>query len=80
MTAVLRTYPCILLLPSSFSAILLHHPSLSLSDVGLALMVWESTPGTDIFSLGSTIYTIVTGHWPYKSAHSSEEEEDKWDL
>ncbi|KAI0876494.1 kinase domain-containing protein, partial [Hypoxylon argillaceum] len=27
---------------------------------------WESTPATDIFSLGSILYTIVTGHWPYK--------------
>ena len=43
-------------------------------------MVWESTPGTDIFSLGSTFYTIMTGHWPYKSAHPFEEEEDKWDY
>lgn len=42
-------------------------------------MVWESTPGTDIFSLGSTFYTIMTGHWPYKSAHPSEKE-DRWDY
>jgi tRNA A-37 threonylcarbamoyl transferase component Bud32 len=27
---------------------------------------WESTVGTDIFSLGSIFYTIRTGHWPYK--------------
>ncbi|KAL9114740.1 MAG: hypothetical protein Q9227_001419 [Pyrenula ochraceoflavens] len=41
-------------------------------------LVWESTPGTDIFSLGSTFYTIMTGHWPYKSANPAgrEEEED----
>ena len=25
-----------------------------------------STPATDIFSLGSVLYTILTGHWPYK--------------
>ena len=40
-------------------------------------MVWESTTGTDIFSLGSTFYTIMTGHWPYKSTHLLQEEEDK---
>ncbi|KAF1360121.1 kinase-like protein [Lizonia empirigonia] len=27
---------------------------------------WESTKATDIFSLGSIIYTILTGHWPYR--------------
>ncbi|KAJ5129551.1 uncharacterized protein N7515_005590 [Penicillium bovifimosum] len=27
----------------------------------------ESTKSTDIFSLGSIYYTIMTGHWPYKS-------------
>lgn len=26
------------------------------------------TPATDIFSLGSVLYTIVTGHWPYRDA------------
>ncbi|MCJ1474029.1 hypothetical protein MMC13_002687 [Lambiella insularis] len=26
-----------------------------------------SIPATDIFSLGSILYTILTGHWPYKS-------------
>ncbi|KAI0161813.1 kinase [Hypoxylon sp. FL1284] len=25
----------------------------------------ESTPAVDIFSLGSTFYTIMTGHWPF---------------
>jgi serine/threonine protein kinase len=40
-------------------------------------LVWESTIGTDIFSLGSIFYTIMTGHWPYKSNNSSEKE-DKW--
>ena len=43
-------------------------------------MEWESTPATDIFGLGSTFYTIMTGHWPYKSVHPSEQEEDKWDY
>lgn len=28
---------------------------------------WESAKSTDIFSLGSIYYTIMTGHWPYKS-------------
>lgn len=28
----------------------------------------ESTPSTDIFSLGSIYYTIMTGHWPYRTA------------
>jgi serine/threonine protein kinase len=27
----------------------------------------ESTESTDIFSLGSIYYTIMTGHWPYRS-------------
>ncbi len=27
---------------------------------------WKSTSATDIFSLGSILYTIVKGHWPYK--------------
>jgi len=27
---------------------------------------WESTIDTDIFSLGSVLYAIVTGHWPYR--------------
>lgn len=28
-------------------------------------MPFESTPATDIFSLGSIFYVIVTGHWPF---------------
>lgn len=27
----------------------------------------ESTKSTDIFSLGSIYYTIMTSHWPYRS-------------
>lgn len=43
---------------------------------------WESTAATDIFSLGSVFYTVMTGHWPYKSALPSGEEgeEDRWDY
>jgi serine/threonine protein kinase len=29
---------------------------------------WVSSKGTDVFALGSVLYTIMTGHWPYKSA------------
>lgn len=28
---------------------------------------WVSTEQTDIFSLGSVFYTIMEGHWPYRS-------------
>jgi serine/threonine protein kinase len=28
---------------------------------------WVSTPATDIFSVGSILYTILTGHWPYRA-------------
>ncbi|KAB5514876.1 kinase [Coniochaeta sp. 2T2.1] len=31
-------------------------------------MKWESTPATDIFSLGSIFYTIQTGCWPYRDS------------
>ncbi|KAJ2899199.1 kinase [Zalerion maritima] len=31
-------------------------------------MKWESTPATDIFSLGSVFYTIQTGYWPYRDS------------
>ncbi|ODH13540.1 serine/threonine protein kinase [Paracoccidioides brasiliensis] len=29
---------------------------------------WVSVKATDIFSLGSVLYTIMTGHWPYRTA------------
>ncbi|KAJ8127302.1 hypothetical protein O1611_g6335 [Lasiodiplodia mahajangana] len=32
---------------------------------------WVSTPGTDIFSLGSVLYTILKGHWPYRTQGGS---------
>jgi serine/threonine protein kinase len=27
---------------------------------------WISTKATDIFSIGSILYTILTGHWPHR--------------
>ncbi|TPX07609.1 uncharacterized protein E0L32_010708 [Thyridium curvatum] len=27
---------------------------------------WESQPMTDIFSIGSLLYSILTGHWPFR--------------
>ena len=39
---------------------------------------WLSTPATDIFSLGSVFYTIMTGHWPYKLGLTSDRQEDRW--
>ena len=29
---------------------------------------WVSTPATDIFSLGSVLYMILKGHWPYRGS------------
>lgn len=29
-------------------------------------MPWKPTKAIDIFSLGSILYTILTGHWPYR--------------
>ncbi|KAJ3578069.1 hypothetical protein NPX13_g2494 [Xylaria arbuscula] len=28
---------------------------------------WVSTTATDIFSVGSILYAILTGHWPYRA-------------
>ncbi|KAL7933162.1 kinase-like domain-containing protein [Trichoderma chlorosporum] len=28
---------------------------------------WESTYTADMFSLGSVLYTIITGHWPFRA-------------
>lgn len=40
-------------------------------------MPWESTLATDIFSLGSIIYNLLTGHWPYRNGLPPETLEDK---
>ncbi|RSM15773.1 hypothetical protein CDV31_004874 [Fusarium ambrosium] len=43
---------------------------------------WTTTVSTDIFSLGSVLYTIVSGHWPYREApcgfFTSREEMDEY--
>ncbi|CAG8981742.1 hypothetical protein HYALB_00013354 [Hymenoscyphus albidus] len=40
-------------------------------------MPWNSTSAVDIFSLGSMIYTILTGHWPYREGPPPVTVEDK---
>lgn len=40
---------------------------------------WESTPSTDIFSLGSVLYTILRGHWPYRTQSGSFETLEEMD-
>ncbi|KAJ3567274.1 hypothetical protein NPX13_g6826 [Xylaria arbuscula] len=40
---------------------------------------WESTPSTDIFSLGSILYTILRGHWPYRTQSGSFETLEEMD-
>lgn len=27
---------------------------------------WTPSPAVDVFSLGSVLYTILTGHWPFR--------------
>lgn len=44
---------------------------------------WVSTPATDIFSLGSVLYTILKGHWPYRGPgglFDSVEEMDRYET
>lgn len=38
---------------------------------------WVSSPATDIFSLGSIIYTILTRRWPYREGASPSAANDK---
>ncbi|KAI0100518.1 kinase-like protein [Nemania sp. FL0031] len=40
---------------------------------------WKSTPSIDIFSLGSVLYTIVRGHWPYRAENGPFETEEEMD-
>lgn len=52
-----------------------HLPDAGLFDPNAA---WTSTPSTGIFSIGSVLYTTITGHWPHRtdrrsSYHSMEE-------
>lgn len=38
---------------------------------------WVATLATDVFSLGSIIYTILTGHWPHREGASPVTREDE---
>ncbi|KAH8726853.1 hypothetical protein GQ44DRAFT_770787 [Phaeosphaeriaceae sp. PMI808] len=37
---------------------------------------WESTTATDIFSVGSALYSIVLGHWPHRDPGPFKSTED----
>jgi serine/threonine protein kinase len=39
---------------------------------------WESEPATDIFSLGSVIYVIMTGYWPFRTSPPPSSAEDMY--
>lgn len=41
---------------------------------------WVSTISTDIFSVGSILYSIVTGHWPYSQPGPQERTEESVDA
>ncbi|KAJ5100781.1 hypothetical protein N7456_006833 [Penicillium angulare] len=41
---------------------------------------WVSTEAVDIFSLGSIFYTVMTGHWPYKSPGPFKSMAEKYDY
>jgi serine/threonine protein kinase len=41
---------------------------------------WESKPATDIFSLGSVIYVIMTGCWPFRTGQPPSAAEDMDDY
>ncbi|KAJ5087750.1 hypothetical protein N7456_011366 [Penicillium angulare] len=41
---------------------------------------WVPTKAVDIFSLGSVFYTIMTGHWPYKSPGPFESSKEKYEY
>lgn len=41
---------------------------------------WESTIDTDLFSLGSIFFTVITGRWPYKFMNQEEEEKAETNL
>jgi hypothetical protein len=46
-------------------------------------MKWESTPATDIFSLGSIFYTVQPGYWPFRDSPprwSSVEEKQSYEA
>jgi hypothetical protein len=38
---------------------------------------WVVSPATDVFSLGTIIYTILMGHWPHREGASPVTREDK---
>lgn len=44
---------------------------------------WTTTEATDIFALGSVLYTIITGHWPFRAGgglFDSGEEHDQYEA
>ncbi|KAG6009942.1 hypothetical protein E4U21_000713 [Claviceps maximensis] len=44
---------------------------------------WKATPAIDIFSLGSVLYAIMTGHWPFRTTtgiFESGQEKDEYEA